>query len=666
MDKETKEFFKKLEVQIGKYAIQIIGIVIFLIGAIFFFKYAIDKNLITPTARVIMGLIVATLFIVTSEYLIKKLQYWAYACCAGGIILYYFSVYAAYNVYHIISPATALIGIVTTSILSTAFSIRHNSLLIAMLSLIGELTMPREIAFGPIFSMHNLIITSFVFTILAYIKNWKSLIGIGFLLYLVNISLINEWVSCWKTFFLLIIFALIPFLVILWNKKIKSDVFETCIIPVTGIFSLLFFNECLNFFNRLPNLWNFDLLPYSLLIKSLRIIFEGLSQKATLTILSIIFGAIYLLGTILLIIKKQKHLNVAISTFLASVLFFAIPLFTNFKHLQLISSLALYVSLIFILGITLKYLLLRLFGYISFCILFVFFSATLFSGITPTVIFTSIIFNEINLSTLILITIFSIGSWLTQKYKFRLLKNENAQASYLLKIGAIATLFLWFHSKLWSSDFYYLIGMATASILFGLASFYFKDQIFKYSSQAYYLTAAPYFIYLSFCHKSTLLNFEILIIFAALTLAFINIYLFQIKKASKLIMEETKYINYALEFSFLFLIMATGYNLIYRLTFLSEENRYLPDWLIGRNAFGALVTTFYGIYALISTFVGLIKKNFVPRLFGFLLIFLTLRNIFIMIWAIQELLYKFLAFTIIGIILIVISFIYQKLSKTIE
>ena len=171
---------------------------------------------------------------------------------------------------------------------------------------------------------------------------------------------------------------------------------------------------------------------------------------------------------------------------------------------------------------------------------------------------------------------------------------------------------------------------------------------------------------LSFLNRTTLLPIEIMLACLILIFAFINTYLFQIKKASELIAEEAKYINYILEFSFLFLFMATGYSLISNLTVVSDQNKYMPNWLTGKNAFGALVTTFYGIYALISIFVGLVKKNPVPRIFGFLLIILTLRNVLFIIMQFQELLYKFLAFTIIGIILIVISFIYQKLSKTVE
>ena len=81
-----------LELTIGKYFLQIIGIALFIFGALFFIKYAMDRGWISPLVRVLMCFVAGTGLLGLGEYLRIRQKMWSQAIVAGGFLLYYIGV----------------------------------------------------------------------------------------------------------------------------------------------------------------------------------------------------------------------------------------------------------------------------------------------------------------------------------------------------------------------------------------------------------------------------------------------------------------------------------------------------------------------------------------------------------------------------------------------
>ena len=94
----AKEVKTSLEENIGVKWFARIGILALVIGIGYFIKYAIDNNLIDHLTRILIGLVIGFVLIITGEIMAKKDNYLIFArtLTGGGVALMYFSMYAAY------------------------------------------------------------------------------------------------------------------------------------------------------------------------------------------------------------------------------------------------------------------------------------------------------------------------------------------------------------------------------------------------------------------------------------------------------------------------------------------------------------------------------------------------------------------------------------------
>ncbi|MDA1060975.1 MAG: DUF2339 domain-containing protein, partial [bacterium] len=90
---------KQFEEALGFKWFSRIGILALVLGVVFFLKYAIDNNLISYFARIIIGVVTGTGLVVGGEIIARKEKYrvWARNLVSGGIAITYFSIYAAYH-----------------------------------------------------------------------------------------------------------------------------------------------------------------------------------------------------------------------------------------------------------------------------------------------------------------------------------------------------------------------------------------------------------------------------------------------------------------------------------------------------------------------------------------------------------------------------------------
>jgi uncharacterized membrane protein len=126
-----------------------IGIVVFVVGIGFFLDMSIDRGWIVPKARVLLSAVTGlSMLIAGAQLLGRRYHVLGQGLLGGGLAALYFSVYAAFDFFKLIEalPAFALMGLVT--VLAGGIAVRFNSMLVAVLGIIGGYGTPIMLATG--------------------------------------------------------------------------------------------------------------------------------------------------------------------------------------------------------------------------------------------------------------------------------------------------------------------------------------------------------------------------------------------------------------------------------------------------------------------------------------------------------------------------------------
>jgi hypothetical protein len=125
-----------------------IGVVALLLGMVFFFKYAIDQGWINPWMRVIIGFVISGLLVYLGELWKEKYGQKAQALSGGGIALFYFTIFAAYQFYALIPQPIAWALMLIVAALSIWLSFRYSSLVLGILGFFGAYGSPLMLSSG--------------------------------------------------------------------------------------------------------------------------------------------------------------------------------------------------------------------------------------------------------------------------------------------------------------------------------------------------------------------------------------------------------------------------------------------------------------------------------------------------------------------------------------
>lgn len=140
---------REWEALIGGKVLNRIGALALIIGMGFFLKYAFDNNWISETLRVLIGA-AAGVGLLYGGYRShqKELKIFAQGLVGAGIAILYLSVYAAFNFYHLIPQVVAfgLMSCVTALTLLQAW--KYDSLAVAMLGWAGGFLTPFMLSTG--------------------------------------------------------------------------------------------------------------------------------------------------------------------------------------------------------------------------------------------------------------------------------------------------------------------------------------------------------------------------------------------------------------------------------------------------------------------------------------------------------------------------------------
>ncbi len=131
------------EALVGGKLLNRIGALALIIGVGFFLKYAFDNNWISESVRVLMGVVLGAGLLVLGGLSHKKgLTVFSQGILGAGIAILYLSVYASFNFYHLVSQPVAFGMMAVVTAVAFWQGLRYDSLAIALLGWAGGFLTP--------------------------------------------------------------------------------------------------------------------------------------------------------------------------------------------------------------------------------------------------------------------------------------------------------------------------------------------------------------------------------------------------------------------------------------------------------------------------------------------------------------------------------------------
>jgi len=181
--KTAKKGHVDLEKYIGENLISKIGIAILIIGVAIGAKYSIDNDLISPLVRIILGYIVGLALLGISIKLKKNYTNFSSILVSGAMTIMYFITFAAYSFYALLPLLLAFILMLLLTVATVAVALNYNRQLIAHIGLVGAYSVPFLLSdtkgdISILFSYMAIINCGILF--IAFKKYWKPLNVVSF------------------------------------------------------------------------------------------------------------------------------------------------------------------------------------------------------------------------------------------------------------------------------------------------------------------------------------------------------------------------------------------------------------------------------------------------------------------------------------------------------
>ncbi|MBS1662940.1 MAG: DUF2339 domain-containing protein [Bacteroidetes bacterium] len=234
---------------IGENLVSKIGIAILVLAIGFFVKYAIDNDWIGPVGRVGVGVLCGGILIGVAHWLRKSYHAFSSVLVGGGLAALYFTIALAFHQYHLFGQTVAFVIMLVITAFSVLLSLLYDRQELAIIALVGGFITPFLVSTGNgnfrvLFTY--LLILNAGLLVIAYNKAWRilNILAFGF-----TVILFGSWMLSlpydergatyqaglgFATAFYLLFFAINIAYTIRANKKfIASD------------FGILLINTCL-------------------------------------------------------------------------------------------------------------------------------------------------------------------------------------------------------------------------------------------------------------------------------------------------------------------------------------------------------------------------------------------------------------------------------------
>ncbi|MBW2181678.1 MAG: DUF2339 domain-containing protein [Deltaproteobacteria bacterium] len=214
---------RESEIKFGQKWLLIAGVVLTVLAVGWFLKYSFEKNWVTPAGRVAMSYLTAIAFLGCGEFFKRKdfLTFGLYLI-GGGIATLYFSTFAAFQIYHLLSQIPAFGIMVLITALAGCLALVYDTKWLEVLGLIGGFLTPVVLSTGKdnqVALMTYMVILNGGILSIAFFKQWRLLnyLGLFFTWTLFSVWFFQHYdiQKFWQTIIFLNIFfgiyAFVPF-----------------------------------------------------------------------------------------------------------------------------------------------------------------------------------------------------------------------------------------------------------------------------------------------------------------------------------------------------------------------------------------------------------------------------------------------------------------------
>lgn len=224
-----------LEKFIGENLISKIGIIILVIGVSIGVKYSIENNLISPLTRIILGYLVGLGLLVIAMRLQSKFENFSVVLVSGAMAILYFITYAAYGYYTLMPQPMAFSLMFIFTVFTVFAALKYNKQFIAHIGLVGAYAIPfllsNDLGNVTILFSYTAIINMGIL-VLSFKKYWKPLYYVSFVItwlmycswyvfnYQTEANFMTGFMFAW-------IFFIIFYITFLAYKLIRKESFET-------------------------------------------------------------------------------------------------------------------------------------------------------------------------------------------------------------------------------------------------------------------------------------------------------------------------------------------------------------------------------------------------------------------------------------------------------
>ena len=177
-----------LEKFVGENLVNKIGIGVLVLGIAFFVKYAIDQDWIKESGRVIIGIGCGAIMVGIAHYLRNSYRAFSSVLAGGGIAVFYFTIAFAYHEYQLFSQTAAFIIMIFITAFAVVLSLLYNKIELAVIAVIGGFLAPFLVSNGSgnyVVLFTYLILLNIGMLTIAWFKKWPLLHILSFIFTLI-------------------------------------------------------------------------------------------------------------------------------------------------------------------------------------------------------------------------------------------------------------------------------------------------------------------------------------------------------------------------------------------------------------------------------------------------------------------------------------------------
>ncbi|SDE52562.1 Predicted membrane protein [Mucilaginibacter pineti] len=181
-------FFERhpdLEKFIGENLINKIGIAILVLAIGYFVKFAIDNDWVGPLGRVGIGIGCGAILIAIAHRMRNSYKAFSSVLVGGGLAVFYFTITLAYHQFNLFSQTTSFIILIVITIFAVLLSLLYDKQELAVIALVGGFASPFMVSNGH--ANYNalfiyLLILNIGLLIISYFKAWRvlNIVSFGF------------------------------------------------------------------------------------------------------------------------------------------------------------------------------------------------------------------------------------------------------------------------------------------------------------------------------------------------------------------------------------------------------------------------------------------------------------------------------------------------------